>query len=67
MLLLALELSHAGNSFNLHLLGGGFLLARVLHAAGLYGRFKFTVAGAALNYLVLTVMGVWAIAARLGS
>ena len=67
VLLLALELSHAGSSFALHLLGGGFFLARVLHAAGLYGRFTFTVAGAGLNYLVLAVMGLWAVAARLGS
>jgi hypothetical protein len=39
----------------------------VLHAVGLYGRLTFTVAGAALDYLVLTVMGRWAVAVRLGS
>jgi uncharacterized protein len=67
VLLLVLELSHAGSPFTLHLLGGSFLLARVLHAAGLYGQFRLTVAGAALNYLVITAMSIWALASRFGS
>ncbi len=63
-LLLALELSHAGSRFTLHLLGGSFFLARVLHAAGVYAQFRLLAAGAALNYLVITVMAVWALALR---
>src|SRR5512146_1018332 len=36
VLLLVLELSHAGNRFSLHLLGGMAFLARVLHALGFF-------------------------------
>ena len=61
VLLLVLELSKSGSSFTLHLLGGAFFLARVLHAAGFYGRTPLRVAGAALNYLVLTFMSIAAI------
>jgi uncharacterized membrane protein YecN with MAPEG domain len=64
ILLLALELAGAGNRFTLHLCGGSLLLGRVLHAAGLYGRNKLSVAGAAINYLVIVVMAVWAIVTR---
>ncbi len=63
-LLLALEISAAGSPFTLHLLAGSFFLARVLHAAGVYGRSKLSVAGAGLTYLLLLVMSVWAIAAH---
>ncbi|MEI7703659.1 MAG: MAPEG family protein [Deltaproteobacteria bacterium] len=64
VLLLALELSGAGTRFTLHLAGGTLLLARVLHAAGVYGKNKLSVAGAGLTYLVILAMAVWAIAAR---
>lgn len=60
VLLAALELSGAG-SLPLHLLGGGLLLARVLHAAGLYLKNGLGTAGATLNYLVLGAMSVWAV------
>lgn len=66
LLLLVLELSGAAGSFALHLLGGGLLLGRILHAAGLYGRSWLSVAGATLTYLALLVMSVWAVVARLG-
>ena len=65
VLLLVLELSKAGSHFTLHLLGGAFFLARVLHAAGFHSRPQLRVAGATLNDLVLTVMSVWSIALRL--
>jgi uncharacterized protein len=64
VLLLALELSGAVSPFSLHLLGGLFFLARVLHAVGFYSRTRLTVAGAALNYTVLAVMSIWAIVLR---
>jgi hypothetical protein len=64
VLLLAIELSGAGTRFTLHLAGGTLLLGRVLHATGLYGRNKLSVVGAALTYLVLMGMSVWAIAIR---
>ncbi|HEX7624767.1 MAG TPA: MAPEG family protein [Anaeromyxobacteraceae bacterium] len=64
VLLLVLELSQAGSRFALHLLGGSFLLARALHAAGFYWRSRLSVLGATLNYLVLAVMSIWAITLR---
>jgi uncharacterized protein len=64
LLLLVLELSGAGSRFTLHLLGGSFFLGRVLHAAGVYTRSPLSAVGAGINYLVLTVMSVWAIALR---
>ena len=64
VLLLAIELSGAGSRFTLHLAGGTLLLGRVLHAAGFYGRNKLSMAGAALTYLVLLAMSVWAIVVR---
>jgi uncharacterized membrane protein YecN with MAPEG domain len=64
VLLLVLEASGAGNRFWLHLLGGTFFLGRVLHAAGALGRNPLQAAGAALTYLVLLTMGVWAVAWR---
>ncbi len=64
VLLLAIELSGAGTRFTLHLAGGTLLLARVLHAVGFHGRNKLSMVGAALTYLVLAAMSVWAIAIR---
>jgi len=64
VLLLALELSHAGSRFTLHLLGGSLFLARVLHAAGFYTRTRLSWAGAAINYAAVAAMSIWAIAAR---
>ena len=65
LLLLVLELSGAAGTFALHLLGGSLFLGRVLHAAGLYGRNRLSIAGATLTYLVLLVMSGWAVVARL--
>jgi uncharacterized protein len=65
LLLLVLELSGAGSRFTLHALGGTFLLGRVLHAAGVYGRNRISVVGAGLTYLLMLVMSVWAIGLRL--
>lgn len=67
VLLLALELSRPGDRFALHLLGGAFLLARLLHAAGFYGRYALSVAGATLNYVVVAAMALWAVALRFTS
>jgi uncharacterized membrane protein YecN with MAPEG domain len=64
VLLLAIELSGVGTRFTLHLAGGTLLLARVLHAVGFHGRNKLSMVGAALTYLVLAAMSVWAIAIR---
>ena len=66
LLLLVLEASGAGSRFSLHLLGGTFFLSRLLHAAGVLGRSRLQVAGAALTYLVMLVMSVWAVAWRFG-
>lgn len=64
VLLLVIELSGAGSRFTLHLAGGTLLLGRVLHAAGFYGKNKLSVVGAALTYLDLLAMAIWAIAIR---
>ena len=64
LLLLVLELSGAGSRFTLHLAGGTLLLGRALHAAGFLGRNKLSMLGAALTYLVILAMSVWAIAVR---
>jgi uncharacterized membrane protein YecN with MAPEG domain len=64
VLLLSLEVSGAGSRFMLHLLGGSFFLGRVLHAGGLFASWKLHGVGAALNYLVITYMAVWAVALR---
>ena len=61
VLLLALELSGRVPRFPLHLLGGSFFLARVLHATGLLTRWRVGTIGAALNYTVLLVMAVLAV------
>jgi len=64
LLLLALELTGGGSRFWLHLVGGAFFLGRLLHAVGVYGRSQVSAVGAGINYLVLIVMSVWAIALR---
>jgi len=64
LLLAVIEASGAGTRFTLHLAGGALLLARVLHAAGVLGRNKASLAGAGLTYLVMLVLSVWAIALR---
>ncbi len=64
LLLLVLEISGAGSRFTLHLCGGTLLLGRALHAAGLYGKSTLSTVGAALTYLVLLAMSVWAIGVR---
>ena len=64
VLLLALELSGTAGSGTLHLLGGGLFLGRLLHAAGVLGRTKLSLAGATLNYLVVAVLGVRVLAAH---
>jgi uncharacterized protein len=61
VLLLTLELSGRIPRAPLHLLGGTFLLARLLHAAGLLTRWRVGTLGAGLNYLVLAVMAVLAL------
>lgn len=61
LLLLVLELSHAGGSAVLHLFGGLFFLARVVHAYGIYAKSRVLMLGAATNYLVMVAMSVWAI------
>ncbi len=60
LLLLLLEVSGLG-SLPLHLLGGGFLLARLLHAMGVIGKSPLSAAGAGLNYLAVGGMAIWAI------
>ena len=49
---------------SLHLAGGSLLLARVLHAVGVYRRNGLAVAGAGLTYLVMLALSVWAVVAR---
>jgi uncharacterized membrane protein YecN with MAPEG domain len=61
VLLLMLELTGRVPRFHLHLLGGSFLLARVLHATGLLTRWRVGALGAGLNYLVLAVMALLAL------
>ena len=51
----------------LHLLGGSFFLARVLHAAGVYFQWRLLAVGATLNYFVIIYMGVWALVLRFGT
>ena len=65
ILLLALELSGRIPRAPLHALGGSFLLARLLHAAGHLTRWRVRALGAGLTYLVLAVMSVLAIWSRL--
>ena len=62
---MAMPAAAPATGFALHLLGGSLFLGRVLHAAGLYGRNRLSIAGASLTYLVLLVMSGWAVVARL--
>jgi hypothetical protein len=64
VLLLAVELGGRESGLTLHLLGGGLLLARLLHAAGVLLRSKLSIAGASLNYLVLVALALKAIGAH---
>jgi uncharacterized membrane protein YecN with MAPEG domain len=64
LLLLVLELSGRVGINAIHTLGGMFFLGRVLHAAGVYTKTPLSVAGAGINYLMLLIMSVWAIALR---
>jgi uncharacterized membrane protein YecN with MAPEG domain len=54
----------AGSRFTLHLAGGTLFLGRVLHAAGFHGKNRLSTVGAALTYLDLFAMSVWAVAIR---
>jgi uncharacterized membrane protein YecN with MAPEG domain len=67
VLLLMLELSGRVPRFQLHLLGGSFLLARGLHAVGLLTRWRVSTLGAGLNYLVLLVMALLALGLRISA
>ena len=60
VLLLVLELGGA-SSLALHLFGGLFVLARLLHASGFLTGLPLSVAGATLNYVVLSGMSGYAI------
>jgi uncharacterized membrane protein YecN with MAPEG domain len=62
VLLLAIELTGRLSSVQLHLLGGAFLLGRILHAAGMLTRTRLLTAGATLNYLVILAMAGTALA-----
>jgi uncharacterized membrane protein YecN with MAPEG domain len=65
VLLALLELGGVG-SLALHLLGGGFLLGRVLHAFGVLKKNPASVAGATITYGIMVVTGVWAVVAHFG-
>jgi uncharacterized protein len=60
VLMLVLELGGLGSA-PLHALGGAFVLARVIHAAGLLGKSSITTVGATLNYVTLGLMSCGAI------
>ncbi len=60
VLLLALELSGAP-SLPLHVLGGAFFVARLLHATGFLTGLPLSVAGASLTYTALSAMSGYAI------
>ena len=64
LLLLAVELSGAGTRFTLHLAGGSLFLGRLLHATGVLGRNKLHTVGAAVTYVTMLSLGVWAIVVR---
>ena len=61
VMLLVLELTGRVQRLPLHLLGGAFLLARALHAAGMLTRWRVSAVGSTLNYLVLVVMALMAV------
>lgn len=60
LLLLVLELSGTG-TLALHVFGGTFVLARLLHAIGVLGKNRASVIAAAINYTILAAMGAFAI------
>ena len=60
LLLWLLESSGVGSLY-LHIFGGTFLFARLLHAAGFVFRIPTSVIGATLNYTVLSAMSGYAI------
>ncbi len=60
VMLLACELAGA-TPLSAHLLGGGFLLARVLHAAGMLGKNRLQSIGAMLSLAVLLAEGGYAL------
>lgn len=60
VLMAILELSGA-NATALHVLGGSFLFARLIHAYGFLFKSFVSTAGATLNYLVVSAMSGWAI------
>jgi len=65
VLLGAIEAAGGAEPNALHAVGGTFFLGRLLHAVGMYRRpSKLHTLGAGLNYLVLIVLGVWAVALR---
>lgn len=61
VLLLTLELSGVGG-LPLHLLGGSFFFVRLMHAAAMSAKSRFTTVSATLNYVVMLAMGGWALA-----
>ena len=64
VLLLLLELTGRVGRVPLHVLGGTFLLARVLHAGGLLWKRRLSTYGAGLTYLTCLVMAVVALSLR---
>ena len=66
LVLLALLEASGVSSVALHVLGGTLLTERVLHAVGVLGKNRASMVAAALNYLVMSAMGVWAVALHFG-
>jgi uncharacterized membrane protein YecN with MAPEG domain len=60
VMLLVLELSGAG-PLSLHVFGGAFLVARLLHALGFLARLPTSVIGATLTYATLAGMSGYAL------
>jgi uncharacterized membrane protein YecN with MAPEG domain len=66
LLLLLAEMT-GGGSTALHVLGGGILLARALHAYGVLGKVQpASIGGAALNYLLLFGLSGYVLYLRFG-
>lgn len=61
LMLLCLELSGHVGSTALHVLGGGFVLGRVLHAAGVLTKTPISTVGATISYLSIATVGGWAV------
>jgi uncharacterized membrane protein YecN with MAPEG domain len=62
--LACLELQHAP-SLSLHLLGGGMLAARLLHAGFMLSRTRLSVATAGVMYCLAFYTATWALLLRL--